>query len=259
MICVVLAAGYATRMYPLTENFPKPLLKVGQKTILDYLVDDIAQNTEVKDFVVVSNHKFISCFENWKTEKEGAGRNICIKLLDDGSVCNENRVGAVRDILLAIDTEKINDDILVIAGDNLLDFSLSSFVSFFNRKKSSCIMRYCEEVIRPDKKYSVCAVDEDDTVLYMREKIYNPESRYSVPPFYIYTKNDLEKIRLAVADNCPYDAPGSLVEYLCSRTKMYAMVMPGKRYDVGTLETYEKIKDGSFGGSFESCSPEDVI
>ncbi|MBO5162622.1 MAG: NTP transferase domain-containing protein, partial [Lachnospiraceae bacterium] len=120
MKCVVLAAGYATRLYPLTENFPKPLLPVGGKPILNWLLDDIDILPEIDGHVIISNHKFISYFTKWKEEQNLKNP---ITILDDGSLDNDHRLGAVRDIQFAIETLKLEDDLLVIAGDNVLDFS----------------------------------------------------------------------------------------------------------------------------------------
>ena len=119
MKCLILAAGYATRLYPLTENFPKPLLKVGDKTILDWLVDDIDGAHLVDEFVVISNHKFATHFQQWADSKPQK-----ITVVDDGTSTNETRLGAVKDIQYAIEQLGIDDDMLVIAGDNVLDFSL---------------------------------------------------------------------------------------------------------------------------------------
>ena len=123
MICMVLAAGYATRLYPLTENFPKPLLKVGDKTILDWLLDDIDSSNEVSEYVVISNHKFAHHFDAWAKTKD-----YKVTVVDDGTESNETRLGAVRDVQFAIDKLGIDDDILLIAGDNVLDFSLCKFI-----------------------------------------------------------------------------------------------------------------------------------
>ena len=132
MKCLILAAGYATRLYPLTENFPKPLLKVGDKTILDWLVDDIDTAGLVNTYVVISNHKYAHHFENWAATKK---QNI--QVVDDGTSSNETRLGAVCDVQFAIDQLGLDDDLLVIAGDNVLDFSLSKFVAYAQQKKTS--------------------------------------------------------------------------------------------------------------------------
>ena len=136
MKCLILAAGYATRLYPLTENFPKPLLTVGEKTILDWLIDDIDTLGKVDEYVVISNHKFAHHFEKWAAEKT---QNITV--CDDGTDSNETRLGAVCDIQFANDKLSIDDDMLVIAGDNVLDFSLTKFIEYALSKKTSCIMR----------------------------------------------------------------------------------------------------------------------
>ena len=139
MKCLILAAGYATRLYPLTENYPKPLLKVGDKTILDWLVDDIDTAGAVDEYVVISNHKFACHFEDWAKTKSQK-----ITVVDDGTDTNETRLGAVKDIQFAIDNLGLDDDMLVIAGDNVLDFSLTRFMAYAQEKKTSCIMRYYE-------------------------------------------------------------------------------------------------------------------
>lgn len=142
MKCLILAAGYATRLYPLAEHFPKPLLEVGEKSILDWLVDDLVTDTDIDEFVVISNHKFAQHLEDWKNNKEKA-RPYAITVIDDGTSTNETWLGAVKDIQLAANSLNLTDDLLVIAGDNVLDFSFSSFVNFAKEKGTSCVM--CHE------------------------------------------------------------------------------------------------------------------
>ena len=125
MKCIILAAGYATRLYPLTENFPKPLLPVQGKAILDWLIEDMDRSGAIEEYVVVSNHKFAHHFQAW-----AAGKAQKVTIVDDGTQSNETRLGAVRDIQFALDTLHIQEDILVMAGDNLLDFSLTKFISY---------------------------------------------------------------------------------------------------------------------------------
>ena len=150
MKCLVLAAGYATRLYPLTENFPKPLLNVGEKTILDWLLDDIHASCPAEEYIVISNHKYAHCFEEW-----AKGKSIPVSVLDDGTDSNETRLGAVRDIQFAIEEKKLDDDLLVIAGDNVLDFSLGAFIAYARGKDTSCIMRYFEPNTERLKKCGV--------------------------------------------------------------------------------------------------------
>ena len=236
MTCVILAAGYATRLYPLTENFPKPLLTVGEKTIIDWLIDDLETSGNIEKYIVVSNHKYAAHFNKWA---EGKAK---VTVLDDGTTNNENRLGAVRDIQLAIDNCGITDDILVLAGDNVLDFSLNSFVEYAAQKRTSCAMRYFE----PDKakisKSAMVLVDGDDRILKMVEKPDAPESNWCTPPFYYYTASDAALIRKAIREGCPVDAPGNLLAWMSSEVPVHSMEMPGKRYDIGNIESYNMVQ-----------------
>lgn len=236
MICMILAAGYATRLYPLTENFPKPLLKVGDKTILDHLTDDIASGGKVSEFVVISNHKFAQHFEDWARTKE-----YKITVVDDGTETNETRLGAVMDIKYAIDKLSINDDMLIIAGDNVLDFSLNKFVDYAMDKNTSCVMRYYEADQKRLTKSGVIEI-AGDKIINMEEKPANPKSNWCCPPFYFYKSKDIADIESAVKDGCGTDAPGSYIAWLCQKTDVNAMEMPGRRYDIGNLESYEKVQ-----------------
>lgn len=242
MKCLVLAAGYATRLYPLTENFPKPLLKVGDKTILDWLLDDIDSSNLVDEYIVISNHKFVNHFKKWAETKE-----YKITVVDDGTTSNETRLGAVKDIQYAIEKLSLDDDMLVIAGDNVLDFSLVKFIEYAVQKHASAVMRYYEADTEKLKKCGVVTVDEDDLVLEMTEKSPNPTTHWCTPPFYFYTANDSRLIEKGIASGCKTDAPGSYVAWLCKQTRVYSMEMPGKRYDIGNLESYEQVKKGYDG------------
>ena len=237
MKCLILAAGYATRLYPLTENFPKPLLQVGEKTILDWLVDDIDTLGLVDEYVVISNHKFAVHFDEWaatKTQK--------VTVVDDGTDSNETRLGAVRDIQFAIEQLGLDDDMLVIAGDNVLDFSLTEFIAYAKEKNASCIMRYYEPDGKKLLKCGVVTIDENDMVLEMTEKSPTPATNWCCPPFYYYTKADAKLVPQGIESGCGVDAPGSYIAWLCTQTDVFAMEMPGSRYDIGNLESYEKVK-----------------
>ena len=238
MKCLILAAGYATRLYPLTENFPKPLLKVGDKTILDWLVDDISSSGAVDGFVVISNHKFAGHFEEWALSRK---RSACISVVDDGTASNETRLGAVCDVKYAIDSLGLDDDLLVIAGDNVLDFSLKKFVDYAMVRKSSCIMRYYEPDVMRLHKSGIVEVDADDRILSMEEKPESPRSHWCCPPFYYYTREDARLVGKGIESGCGTDAPGSFVAWLATQVPVYAMEMPGRRYDIGNLESYHRV------------------
>ena len=242
MKCLILAAGYATRLYPLTENFPKPLLEVGGKTILDWLVDDIDTAGLVDEYVVISNHKYAPHFEAW-----AATKTMKVTVVDDGTESNETRLGAVKDIQFAIEALNLDDDMLVIAGDNVLSFSLTRFVQYAKEKNSSCIMRYYEASEQKLTKCGVVETDEQDRILSMEEKPAQPKSHWCCPPFYYYTREDASLVAKGIEAGCGTDAPGSYIAWLCTQTPVYAMEMPGCRYDVGNLESYERIRK-EYGG-----------
>ena len=237
MKCLILAAGYATRLYPLTENFPKPLLKVGDKTILDWLIDDIDESGLVDEYVVISNHKYACHFDEWSKTKSPK-----VTVVDDGTESNETRLGAVKDIQFAIDKLSLDDDMLVIAGDNVLDFSLTHFVKYAKDKNTSCIMRYFEPDDKKLLKCGVVTIDENDRITEMTEKSPTPATHWCCPPFYYYTKSDAKLVQKGIDSGCGTDAPGSYIAWLCKQTTVHAMEMPGKRYDIGNLESYEKVK-----------------
>lgn len=242
MKCLILAAGYATRLYPLTENYPKPLLEVRGKTILDWLVDDIDTLGVVDEYVVISNHKYAHHFDAWAKAKQQK-----ISVVDDGTVSNETRLGAVKDIQYAIDALGLDDDMLVIAGDNVLDFSLTQFIQYAKEKQTSCIMRYFEPEYKKLLKSGVVTVDDDDRVLNMTEKSPTPATNWCCPPFYYYTKADARLVQKGIDSGCGTDAPGSYIAWLCKQSAVHAMQMPGKRYDIGDLASYEKVRSEYIG------------
>lgn len=241
MKCLILAAGYATRLYPLTENFPKPLLKVGEKSILDWLVDDLVETTDIDEFVVISNHKFATHFEEWKNSKEKT-RFYEITVIDDGTSTNESRLGAVKDIQLAVEKLKLTDDLLVMAGDNVLDFSLSKFVEFAKKKGTSCVMCHEENELKKQQKTAIITVNKNDLITFYEEKPKEPKGNLAVPPFYCYRSVDVKRIQEALDSGYGYDAPGSFAAWLSKQTPMHAYKMPGKRYDIGDINSYEYVK-----------------
>jgi glucose-1-phosphate thymidylyltransferase len=282
MIAIILAAGYATRMYPLTLNFPKPLLELGGKPILDWLCQDL-NTCGIEHFYVVTNHKFYPNFLTWAANKPK------VTILDDGTQSNETRLGALRDITFALDyiagkhvtasdshiatsvpevnaspkastpdsaSGHISDcisggattsdtpfhDTLVLAGDNVLDFSFSAFLSYARQKGTSCVMRHYQPELSRLRRTGVCVIDDCDLILSMEEKPQNPQSNWAVPPFYYYTATDLPLLYTALQEGLNPDAPGSFVSYLAQRRPVHAFLMNGHRYDVGSIEGYEQLK-----------------
>ena len=235
MDCLILAAGYATRLYPLTENFPKPLLKVGDKTILDWLLEDIEATCSPDRKVVISNHKFASVFRDWAPDG--------IEIVDDGTSTNDTRLGAVNDIRFAVEILGLSGDALIVAGDNVLDFSLGKFVAYAREKGTSCIMRYYEPSEQRLHKCGVVEVDPSDRVVSMEEKPVAPRSHWCCPPFYYYKAEDVARIPAGIAAGCGTDAPGAYSAWLSSVVPVHAMEMPGSRFDIGNLESYRQVRE----------------
>ena len=266
MKCVVIAAGYATRLGELTKNFPKPLLKIGENTILGRMLDDIDTIPEIDEHIIITNHKFAPIFEEWvkattdltdltdnkfsNSQNLDSKDNPChpshpcskykkpITIVDDGTETNDTRLGAVCDLLYAMDKLSINDDLLVVAADNLLFFSFQEFVDFAKEKGTSCIMCHEQPSIEKLQRTGVVELDANNRVLGMEEKPQVPKSHWAVPPFYIYLKQDLDLVRHSVENGCGKDAPGNLAHYMVDHTTMHAWPMSAGRFDIGSLDTY---------------------
>ncbi len=234
---IVIAAGYATRLGELTANFPKPLLQIGDSTILGRMLDDIDAIPEIDEHIIITNHKFAAIFEEW-AKKQHYTKPITI--VDDGTESNETRLGAVCDLLYAMEKLQIDDDLLVVAADNILFFSFQEFVDFAYAKQTSCIMCHEQPSIEKLQRTGVVVLDEQMRVLNMEEKPQEPKSTWAVPPFYIYLKKDLELVRSSVANGCGKDAPGNLAHYMVDATTMHAWPMSAGRFDIGSLDTYKE-------------------
>lgn len=238
---IVIAAGYATRLGELTKNFPKPLLKIGESTILGRMLDDIDLIPDINEHIIITNHKFAPKFQEWAKNQTYSKP---ITILDDGTETNETRLGAVCDLLFALEKLSIDDDVLVVAADNLLFFSFSDFVEFSKQKNSSCIICHEQKELAKLQRTGVVVLNDNQKVINMEEKPQVPKSTWAVPPFYIYLKKDLDLVRHSVENGCGKDAPGNLAHYLCEQTSMYAWPMAGTgenlRFDIGSLDTYKE-------------------
>lgn len=235
MKTIIIAAGYATRLGELTKNFPKPLLKIGSKTILGRLLDDIDPIADIDEHIIVTNHRFASVFEDWAHKQQYVKP---IRIIDDGTSSNETRLGAVGDLLFAMQQLKQDDDLLVVAADNLLFFHFQEFVDFAKEKKTSCIMYHEQPSIEKLQRTGVVVLDDNNRVIEMAEKPQQPKTHHAVPPFYLYMRKDLCLIRHSLENGCGNDAPGNLAHYLVEHTIMHAWPMNGERFDIGSLDTY---------------------
>lgn len=239
MKAIILAAGYATRLYPLTLNKPKALLKVGGQTVLDYIIDEVETLEEINEIIIVSNHKFSNHFISWK-ERRNSIKNI--KIIDDGTTNDENKLGAIGDISLVIKSENINEDILVIAGDNLFTFKLRDFYNFYLKKHKDCILAQENKNMDELKRMGVVLLDKGDKVLNFEEKSNQPISNIAVYASYIYLKNTLPLISQYLDENNNPDAPGYFPAWLYHKKDIYAYRFSGKCYDIGTHKSYEEIQ-----------------
>ena len=238
---IVIAAGYATRLGELTKNFPKPLLKIGSNTILGRMLDDIDAIPDIDEHIIITNHKFAHIFNEWKDQQYYTKP---ITIIDDGTETNDTRLGAVCDLLFAMDKLQLDDDLLVVAADNLLFFSFRDFVEYSKVKGTSCIICHDQPSVKKLQRTGVVVLDDNNKVLNMEEKPEHPKSHWAVPPFYIYKKHDLDLVRHSVENGCGKDAPGNLAHYMVEHTVMHAWPMAGTgenlRFDIGSLDTYKE-------------------
>ena len=219
------------------------MLKIGSQSILDRLIDDVDTIDEVDEHIIITNHKFANQFKEWMEERKSENSSSKpIRIIDDGTETNETRLGAVRDLLLAIETCQVDDDIMVLAADNLLNFKLQGFVDYFKEKGTSIIMCHHEPQLYRLQRTGVIAVDDDMRVLEMQEKPEKPVSNWAVPPFYIYKKEDLPLIRDCMNHGCGADAPGNLAHYLTDVTTLHAWIMAGSRFDIGSMDSLEEAR-----------------
>lgn len=242
---IVIAAGYATRLGELTRNFPKPLLKIGEKTILGRMLEDIDKIADIDEHIIVTNHKFAPIFRKelgMRSKELGISKPVTI--IDDGTSTNETRLGAVRDLQFAIKEANVDDDMLVVAADNLLFFSFQGFVDFAKQKGTPCIMCHKQPSREKLQRTGVVVLDDNFKVLNMEEKPQEPKSTWAVPPFYIYKKENIDMIMHAIENGCGYDAPGNLAHYMVDNVEMHAWPMAGTgenlRFDIGSLDTYKE-------------------
>lgn len=241
MKAIILAAGYATRLYPLTENFPKPLLEVGGKTILDHLIEQIKTIADIDGAYVVTNHRFYGHFADWARANR-AHTGVETEILDDGTTSNDDRLGAVGDIQFAIKARDIADDVLVLAADNILLFSLQKLVNTFNSNPFSHIAVRHNPDYDDRKRRGNVQLDGDNRVLQFIEKPERPFSEWSASPIYIYPASILPRFKEYVDNGGNPDAPGHFLEWLHACETVYAYDIDGSVLDIGNRESLAKAR-----------------
>ena len=240
MKAIILAAGYATRLYPLTITRPKALLPIAGKPILDYIVDEIETIDEVTSLVIISNDKFYGNFTEWKESRKSC---LDITVLNDNTTDDTNKLGAVGDIDFAIDKLGIDEDILVMAGDNIFTFHLKDFADFYKKKNSDTILVKRLSDINDLKRMGNAVLDDSGRVLDMVEKPENPPSDIAVFAVYMYKKETLPMIKQYLGEGGNPDAPGFFPSWLHKKKDVYAYLFDGECYDIGTPESYKEVNE----------------
>ena len=244
MKAIILAAGYATRLYPLTLNMPKALLPVGKLPMMDYLMRGIAGIEGMTEVHIVSNHKFADQFEEWKRQAEAEGRypGLSFMVWDDGTVSNEDRRGAVGDMQFVIERAKLDDDVLVAASDNFFTFPLSAFVDEFRAQGRDMLLAGEINDLETLRRFAVATLAEDGRVLSLREKPQDPESNIGIYALYVYHRETLPRVKEYLDGGNVPDSPGRLPEWLCRQGhELGAYVFDGEFIDIGTPESYREI------------------
>lgn len=248
MIALILAAGYATRLYPLTINTPKPLLPVGPKAMIDYIVDEIETIPDVSKIIVVTNHRFADKFDVWAKDRTAAdaatGATLpTIEVIDDGTTDDTNKLGAIGDIQFVIDKFSIDDDLMIIAGDNLFTYKLKDMYDFFMERRKDTLVAIRVDDVEQLKKLAVATLDEDNKVIHLAEKPSLPRSTVAIYATYFYLKETLPMIRQYLDEGNTPDAPGHFPSWLYTRKDVVAFRAPGTCIDIGTPENYKDVCD----------------
>lgn len=230
MKLLVIAAGYATRLYPLTRDRPKALLPVGGRPMLDWVLGALS-GVGADETYVVTNARFASHFEEW-----AAGRSD-VRIVDDGTTSDEDKLGAIGDIAFVLDGVPVDDDLVVVAGDNLFSDDLSGFGSFIRERDAPVLAVYDVGDLSQMSKYNAIETDEDGRITFFEEKPASPTSTLTGIALYYYPRNVLPLIRRYVEEGNNADQPGRIVEWLYPQLDFYTWRVPGRWYDIGSAET----------------------
>jgi len=242
MKCIVLAAGYATRLYPLTKDLPKPLLKIAGKPILEHIIENIDEIKDIDEIFIVTNNKFFNHFNSWNNNFNSRFK---IKILNDGTLSNDDRLGAIGDLNFVIKTENIDDDFLQISGDNLFQFGLLPMYEKFRDEKKIMIALYDIKNIEEAKKMGICAVDDNNKVINFEEKPPEPKSTLCSIGVYFYPKIVVDLLNQYLSEGNSADMPGRFLEWLYKKTDVYGFVFdkPNKKwFDIGGFEALGEAK-----------------
>lgn len=240
MKVLILAAGYATRLYPLTLTQPKPLLPVAGKPMIDYVLDNLAPIGGIDRVYVVTNAKFASHFQKWADGYRATKSKLDFTIVNDGSTDDSNKLGAIGDLHLVVTREKIEDDLIVVAGDNLFSQSLEAFGSYCRQKNAPVLAVYDVGSLEEITKFNSISMDADGKITFFEEKPKNPTSTLTGIALYFYPKATLPLIQKYVAEGNNPDQPGRLVQWLYQRTPVYTWRVPGIWFDIGSKDSLEE-------------------
>jgi glucose-1-phosphate thymidylyltransferase len=242
MISILLCAGFATRMYPLTKNFPKPLLKVGGKHILDYLMDQLLGLPQIESIHVVTNGLFYLDFLKWQNtwKKVVKALRIDMYLYNDGATSNENRLGAVKDLAFVLNSLKTRAPTMIASGDNIFRFSLKTVAKEFIESKKNIVIALKEIDYNKKMQKGIIDIGPGNRVLKFYEKPIEAKSDWACPPVYFLQPSALKLVNEYVARPDAKDSPGNFVAYLVNHFKVYAIKVNGKRLDIGSMDSYEE-------------------
>jgi glucose-1-phosphate thymidylyltransferase len=230
MKALILAAGYATRLYPLTKAVAKPLLPLAERPMLDYLLDAINEVDDVDEIHVVTNHKFAAAFAEWANTRE-------VVVHDDGTTSEDDRLGAIGDIRFVVDKADLDDDLLVIAGDNLFDYSLADYVQWWRGKgEASAVALYDVGSLELVQQYSNVDLDADGRLVAFTEKPQSPTSTLVATAAYIYHRAHAPLLRTYLDDDNPRDQPGRFIAWLVPRVPVYGYPAAGDWRDIGDAQ-----------------------
>jgi glucose-1-phosphate thymidylyltransferase len=240
MKVLILAAGYATRLYPLTLTQPKPLLPVAGKPMIDYVLDNIAPIGGIDRVYVVTNAKFAGHFQQWADHYRAHKSKLDFSIINDGSTDDTNKLGAIGDINLVITKEKIDDDLIIVAGDNLFSESVQGFGAVCREKKAPVLAVFDVGSLEEIKKYNSITLDPEGKITFFEEKPKNPTSTLTGIALYFYPKATLPLIRQYIAEKNNPDQPGRLVQWMYKKTPVYTWRVPGIWFDIGSKDSLEE-------------------
>jgi glucose-1-phosphate thymidylyltransferase len=240
MKVIILAAGYATRLYPLTLTRPKPLLPVAGKPMVEYVLDNLAPIGGLDRIYVVTNAKFAEQFQQWSADYRDSKAKLNFTIVNDGSTDDTNKLGAIGDIHFVLKTQEVDDDVIVVAGDNLFSEKLDAFGRFCREKNAPVVAVYDVKDLEQVKKYNAITLADDGHITFFEEKPKNPTNTLSAIALYYYPRATLPLIKQYVAEGNNPDQPGRLIQWLYPRVPVYTWTVPGLWYDIGSKETLQE-------------------